>query len=59
MLVDIIFAWLPGKKTPFNSDRDGDFEVFTVRADGSRRRNRTKKTPWRTTIPPSHPTARR
>jgi TolB protein len=35
--------WSPdGRKIAFSTDRDGNFEVYTMRADGSRQVNRTQ-----------------
>ena len=33
---DVLGAWSPnGNKIAFNSDRDGDYEIFVMNADGS------------------------
>jgi Tol biopolymer transport system component len=40
--VDIVPAWSPnGRKLAFTSDRDGNYEVYTMRADGAKQVNRT------------------
>ena len=40
--LDIAAAWSPnGRKLAFTSDRDGNFEMYTMRADGTNQRNRT------------------